>query len=140
MISNGQIRKIYATARDLGIGNELLHTYVFNMTGQEHISGLTKREAMRIIDGLVLKNLEKEDGHIPGRATKRQKAFITDLEKDLGWKGEPWRLKGFLKKYAKVEEMSWLTPRQASNVIEGLKKILEKEKKQQVATCKESRG
>lgn len=128
-ITTPQIRKIYVTARDLGICNELLHTYIFNLTGQEHISALTKKEAMKIIDGLEVRRMEKEEENIPGRATKPQQKLINQLVKRLNWEKEPWRLKGFLKKYAKVEEVKWLTPRQASNIIEGLKKVLEREKK-----------
>lgn len=128
-ISTGQIRKIYATASELGIDNDMLHTYVFNATGSEHISTLTVREAAKVIDGLEAHKIQKDGNVIKGRANDRQQKYILDLSKKLGWGNEPWRLKGFLRKYAGVEELSWLTPKQASNIIEGLKKILEKEKK-----------
>lgn len=129
MISKAQIRKIYATARELGIDDDMLHTYVFNRTGSEHISTLTIKEANSVIDGLEVHRIEKEGGPAKGMANEKQKRYIKDLADKLGWKDEPWRLKGFIRKYAGVEDLNWLTLKQASNVIEGLKKIIEKEKK-----------
>lgn len=126
-ITRPQIQKIYATARELNIDNELLHTYVFNKTGSEHISTLTVAEACKVIDGLEAHKIEKTGGHAPGRATPKQKKFIEDLEKKLGWHEEPQRMKGYIKKYAGVEDISWLTQKQASNIIEGLKKVVERE-------------
>jgi hypothetical protein len=128
-VTSSQIRKIYATARELGIDNDMLHTYVFNRTGSEHISTLTVAEAYKVIDGLESHRIEKEDKVIPGRANERQQRYILDLAKKLGWNDEPWRLKGYLRKYAKVEDVAWLTSRQASNIIEGLKKMIQREDK-----------
>lgn len=127
-VTGSQIRKIYATAKELGIDNDMLHTYVFNRTGSQHISTLTVAEANKVIDGLEFHRIEKE-GVIPGRASERQQRYILDLAIKLGWQDEPWRLKGYLKKYAKVEDVTWLTSRQASNIIEGLKKVIEREGK-----------
>lgn len=137
-ITRPQIQKIYATAKELQIDNELLHTYVFNCTGSEHISTLTVAEACKVIDGLEAHKTEKEGGTAPGKATKRQKNFIKDLEKKLGWHKEPWRMKGYLKKYTEVEEISWLTQKQASNIIEGLKKMVDREGGGRVEARKET--
>lgn len=132
-ITNGQIRKIYATANELGIDNDMLHTYVFNSTGSEHISTLTIKEANKVIDGLEVHRMEKEGGPVKGMSSPKQQRFIEDLAVKLGWKDEPWRLKGFIRKYAKVEDAKWLTSKQASNIIEGLKKVLEKEKQRRTS-------
>ena len=125
-ITGKLIRRIYAIAGQLDIDNDMLHTYVFNRTGSEHISTLTMKEAHDVIDGLNVHQLEKEGG-LSGKITYKQKRYIEDLVARFGWKDQPYRLKGFIKKYAKVEELSWLTTKQASNIIEGLKKVLEKE-------------
>lgn len=127
-LSVAQIRKIYATASELGIDNDMLHTYVFNATGSQSISVLTVKEAAKVIDGLEAHRIEKNGGNVRGMANERQQRYILDLAKKLGWKDEPWRLKGFIRKYAGVEEVKWLSSKQASNIIEGLKKIIDKEK------------
>lgn len=128
-VSVSQIRKIYATAKELGIDNDMLHTYVFNRTGSESISTLTWGEAYKVIDGLESHRIEKNGGSVPGRANEKQQKYILDLAKKLGWHNEPWRLKGYIKKFAKVEDVTWLTPKQASNIIEGLKKMIQREEK-----------
>lgn len=96
-ITTPQIRKIYATARELKI-DEL----EFRKTGRK-----------------------KQRGY--NRASEDQKNKIRKLEEALGWKDNPKRLRGFMKKYAKVEKLDWLTTYQASNLIEALKKVLMRE-------------
>ena len=58
--------------------------------------------------------------------SERQKKYIIDMAEKLGWGDNPKRLGGFLKKFAGVESLEWLSQRGASKVIEGLKKILER--------------
>lgn len=131
-ITNAQIKKIYVTAKELGIGNELLHTFIFNLTGQEHISALTKYEAIEVIDKLERRKGGNElKKRISNKITPEQIWKIKQLEKELGWDENPNRLKGFIKKYAKVDVLKWLTLNQASNVIEGMKKLVDKNKNSQ---------
>ncbi|MFT9496348.1 regulatory protein GemA [Anaerosolibacter sp.] len=126
-ITNGQMRKMYATAKEIGIDNDLLHNLVFHVSGQEHISALTKREAMDVIDALEEKKTGRKKQRGNNRASEEQKNKIRKLEEALGWKGDPKRLQGFMRKFARVEKLDWLTPNQASNLIESLKKVLERE-------------
>lgn len=130
MPSSLQIKKIYATAKELGMDAELLHTYVFNLVGVKHISALTKYEAMNVIDSLEEKkgNVKKKPQKAANRISKEQVWKIQKLAEELGWTDNPNRLKGFIRKYAKVDVIHWLTPIQASNIIEGMKKLLEKDK------------
>lgn len=51
-ITPAQRKRIYATARQLGMTNELLHLYLKNVTGKDHISHLTKAEAWRFTEKL----------------------------------------------------------------------------------------
>lgn len=129
MPSNPQLRKMYATARELGIDNELLHSLVFNLTGIQHISALTTREAILVIDELdKRKGIKPQTNKNPNRISPEQIWKVRDLEKKLGWDENPKRLKGFIRKYAKVDVLDWLNPWQASNVIEGMKNLFEHNK------------
>lgn len=125
------MRKIYAIAKELGLDSELLHTFIFNLTAEQHISALTKDEAVKIIDELefrktgIRKNKVFKDNRA-NMATKEQLYKITSLEAALGWKDNPKRLKGFMKKYTGVENVNWLTFLKASNLIEAMKKMAEK--------------
>lgn len=127
-LSNDMLRKIYASARELNLDNDLIHSFVLNMTGSEHISALTKSEAIMIIDELEYKKtgVRKKTPYRANMATEDQIFKIKALEKSLGWSSNPKRLKAFTKKYSGIEELKWLTFAKASKLIESLKKILEK--------------
>ena len=115
--SAAQLRKIYALAREKGIDNENLHSLLYSICKKEHLSQLTITEAVQLIDSLSGKE-------IPGRVTARQIHFIQGLAKDFGW--DEKRLRGFVKKVGGVDDIRWLSKAQASNVIEGLKKLKQK--------------
>lgn len=123
-ITQAQIKKLWAVSKELGLDSKLLHDLVWDQTGKEHIPEMTKEEAIKVIDWL---ERHKEDR--PGMATNRQLWKINQLTQQLGWK-DPQNLRGFLRKYAKVEHTRWLTKEQASKVIEGLKAILKKQASQ----------
>jgi hypothetical protein len=127
-ITQAQVRKLWAVARELGLTDKLLHDAVWNITHKEHIPDLTKEEAIQVIDWL---ETFKEDR--PDMVTKRQLWKIDQLVKELGW-NDPKQLRGFLHKYAKVEHTRWLTKEQASKIIEGLKAILKKQTPQSGAS------
>jgi len=116
-ITYPQIKKLYALAKQKGIDNEELHELVYQCSGKDSIKKLTKDEGIRCIDRIEGRRTAPQ-----GRITQSQEAYLHDLIKRLGWQNNPKRLKGFIKKYAKVDEIKWLTVKQASNVIEGLKR------------------
>lgn len=119
------MKRIYAVARQKGIDNETLHELVYREVSKESIKTLTCTEAYTVIHALE-----------PGGSAVRQerKGMITDKQYNmivrmsyiLGWEGNKKRINGFVKKYTGVENVKWLTKYQASNVIEGLKKLEEK--------------
>lgn len=121
-ISGAQISKIWATARELGLDEDLLRAKVKAVTGSESISSLTMAQAKKVIDSMV--------GNKPTRAanmaTKKQLWLINKLAAELGWADNPKRLAGFIRKYAKVDNIQWLTRAQAWRIIEGLKKLIER--------------
>lgn len=109
--------------------NELLHTFILNNTQKEHISDLSKYEAMDIIDKLDEKKtgIKRPKNYRSNMATDDQIYKIRALERELGWDNNPKRLKAFMKKYARTENINWLTFTKASNLIESLKKVVERE-------------
>lgn len=121
-ISKSQIIKIHASAKENGIDNVLLHDMVHKMTGKSSTKDLTKFEAMNLIDRIVGKKPTPRTA--PNRASESQLQKIKALECDLGWDDNPKRLKAFMKKYAKTEELHWLTYSQAQKLIESLKNVI----------------
>lgn len=124
-ITAAQIRKIYVTAREYGMDNDLLHIHIQTVTGKESLKELNKEEAIRVIDSLERRS-QPDNGR---RMTNKQFGYIKGLMKKIGWvdeKGEPdlKRLDGFCNKRFSVGSHKWLTPATASNVIEGLKNMI----------------
>lgn len=130
-----QIRKIYALAKELDIDNDLLHDFMNNTVKEKSISKLTNIQAIKLIDELEYKKtgVRKKRTYRSDRATEDQLYKIQALELELGWRDNPKRLKGFMKKYSRVDDIKWLTFDAASNLIEALKKVLEKEKKKKLS-------
>ncbi len=127
-ITQPQMRKIYALARKKGIDNDLLHDMVKNRCRKEHISSLTKKEAAAIIDDLSgYRSVMLPTGRPLHMATDKQMYKIQQIERSLGWAGNPARLRGFCKKYAGVDNPDWMTKQQAWRIIEGLKALLTRE-------------
>lgn len=67
---------------------------------------------------------KRESQSVNGLATKKEIWKIKQLVTELGWTDNPKRLNGFLKKYAGVERVEWLTHAKAWRVIEALKKLV----------------
>lgn len=130
-ISKPQMKKIYATARQIGWSNEMLHFFLRSQIGKEHISNLTKREAMVFIDELMkvlgqdsgyradkkIDDTLRTEGMILG-CTPAQCDKIRYLMEDANWTGG--RLKGYLEEYG-AQRLEDLTRTLASNLIEYLK-------------------
>lgn len=132
---NELIKAVWIKAKQLGLYDSSqskeeikkeseLYQLIYRETKKENMSNCTNEELQKVLQVLKLFIMQNEIKK--GRATEKQLSYIKSLENKLGWSGNSKRLKGFIKKYTNVESMNWLTPRQASNVIEALKKILEK--------------
>lgn len=128
-INAKQRAKIFAVAKELDIDNELLHTFIENIVGVNSIAKLTSFQAAKVIDELEYKKtgIRKEPQYRSNMATEEQLYKIHALEKALKWDNNPRRLKAFMKKYCGVDNEKWLTFDKASNLIEALKKVLERE-------------
>jgi len=126
-ISKAQIAKIWAMAREIDLSKESVYDVVYRVTGSDSISSLSSKEGIDVIEVLIhiMKELgiDPERKYRPGMASDKQIRYIEDLAYKLGWDSDPKRLRGYLKKYYKVEHIQWLTLESASKVIEGLKAI-----------------
>ncbi len=127
-ITAPQMRKIHACARECGMDDDLLHLAVKNLTGRESLKELTAKEACCVIDMMEGKQKAGAEGDA---ATAKQLCYIKDLMKKLGWvdeKAEPdmARLNGMCRKYAEADSYRWLSKTGAGNIIEALKKMLER--------------
>lgn len=127
-ITPGQMKKIHALAKEIGMDDDLLHGYVRMLTEKESLKELSLNDAARVIDGMTGKK-----GYAQGdRISYRQEAFIFALMKKMGWtdsKGNPdkKRLNGFIKKQYGIEDYRWTTRGIASKVIEAFKELAARE-------------
>lgn len=116
-----QRSKIYAMGKTLCIGDDELHDIVRGLTGCESIRELSGRQAARVIDRLnVLAGVAKD---VPNRASEAQQLYILRLAREMGWAGEPSRLRGFLEAKAGVSDVKFLSIDGARRIIEALKAI-----------------
>lgn len=119
------IKKIWATARSIGMEREDVYNVLQRETGKESMRKCTQKELERVL--LSLQSVQGFDNFRGNRATKKQLWKIGQLEQQLGWQDKPLRMQGFVKKYYRVESIEWLTLAQAWRLIESLKKLAEKE-------------
>lgn len=131
-VTAAQLRKIHVCARECGMDDDLLHIAVKDITGRSSLKELTAAEACCVIDTMegITDSSMAED-----TATPKQMRYIEDLMKRLGWVDEKMepdmaRLDGMCKKYAKVDSHKWLSRKGASNIIEALKKMQERQRTQ----------
>lgn len=132
-ITKAQLRMLWVLAKECNLDEVDLHSIVYREAGQESISTLTKAQAIEVIDALV-KLKQGQTVTAAGMATEKQIKLINHLIEELGWDNNSKRLQGFVKRIAKVDNVSWLTVEAASKIIVGLKAILKQE--QEKAVCK----
>lgn len=115
-MTGAQMRMVYMLCGQSGINNDELHDIVWGLMQKESLTALTSAEGIRLID-----RLRKYCGDIPNRATQKQKWMIARLETELGWAGEPARLRGMVQRVAGVDDVKFCTIAQAGKIIEALK-------------------
>jgi len=128
--TKSQVSKIWACANELGLDRDMLYLLV----PRGSISAMTRREAAELIEHLERLRYKRDAPANPAKtaslrsnpnaATDEQKHFIHFLFGRLGWLGQPRRIHGFLRKYAKVATIEQIRDRKrASAIIEALKAI-----------------
>jgi len=143
-ITKSQIAKIWASAHEIGLDRETLYLLV----PRGSISSLTRDEASALIQRLAGADPAGSPSHrlaqtrrrpqptlrrkTSASVTDRQRRFITDLFSRLGWSSQPYRIRGFLKKFAGVESVAELSDRKrAIALIEALKAMVQRSRRKQ---------
>lgn len=125
---------IYAIAKSpqLAMTDEELHLLVGGLTGKDSLKELTAKEITTVVVKLQeLKDSvdgEKKQRNFTRRgncSTERQRKKMYMLMKELGWNDA--RVRGFAKKMVGTETIEWLNHQQCSTLIEGMKKMLERQ-------------
>lgn len=129
-ITPAQNKKIHMLAKEYGMDDDLLHAMIEAETRKDSIKKLTIMEAVKIIDRLEGRAQSYDAKH--EHMTYRQEAYIKGLAKDMGWIDEKGyadtkRISGFVSKFYGIDNYKWLTKSMAGKVIEGLKKMAEKQ-------------
>ncbi len=126
-ISTTQMKKIWATASEQGIGKEDLYALIYRESNKESMKQLTWTEANKVIDALVKPKKNQKRTDISGRKwTKAQRQTIYRLTGELGWNDDNNRINGFVKRMFKVDRVEWLDADQCSKLIEILKKMIKR--------------
>ena len=145
-IEKWQMRHIYTKAGKLGMVDrkkeiDELHKLVIRLTGKAHISKLDYWEAKAVYDNLEERCLKASNKPSPGMRSDAQVSkiwrlmyLIQEHDRNQSIVALDKRLKKFLKKYASVDDLKFLSRKKANDVIEGLKGVLEglESKKQKI--------
>jgi hypothetical protein len=135
-ITRAQIAKIWASAHEIGLDNELLHLLV----PRGSIRAMTQDEGSELIQQLIelgarqigqrMEPERAETVRSTTDATPEQRQFIHFLLGRLGWMRQPERTRGFLLKYAGVATVEDIRDKaRASAIIEALKAISKRQRK-----------
>ena len=140
-VSQAQRRKIWAAAKQKGLSEDDVRNIIFAITGQGSTSDISMDEARRIIDRITGKEYKTDNTYVDynkkanaqkraNQITDRQKWKINQLILELGWEDDQKRIEGFIRKYANVDKVNWLTKQQAVKIIDGLKTMLARQQQE----------
>lgn len=127
MITPDQIRMIYGIGNRNDLDNDMIHHIAQVLFGKCSLKELTCYQASQMIDCLRRRTGEAMEP-IPDRASEGQRKYILSLAGKLGMT-EPKRLRAFLRARFGVDDVAFLTDRNASGVIEGLKAMVRRAEK-----------
>ncbi len=115
-------KAIFALSRKLGMDMEDLHGMAYRISGTDSLRTLSGKGSRRMIEELKTRCGQPviRTGGGAGRATEAQQRKIFRLTCELGWNDQPERLRGTSGACARRTTMRFLTPQQASVVIDGL--------------------
>jgi len=120
-LTDKQRCKIFALKGERGLDDDTLRGYIDSLVGKSSIKELTVAEAIKVIDAL-----QGKKQNAPDRLSYAQRSYIEGMAKDLGWKGEDGevdmkKLGPWLENRYGITLITSLTPKKASDAIEGLK-------------------
>ncbi len=134
VISEKQIRMIWALARQLGLDDDGLHEMVKGCTGKDSIKELMLDDVHEVVKkfaeaGAKIKKVRKPARDLPKNVleiiTPEQTNFIRYMEEKLGWQDNPKRLMGFSKKI--IGKVKPGTKEEGIKIILALKHMVIKE-------------
>ena len=119
-IDNKKLAVIHIVKKELGLTDDEYRHILERETGVRSAKDLDAQGFRRLMHYFTRSRhyRDRRDG-----ITFRQKLYIRNLVRDLGWDGRHFA--NWLKKYHKKDGLERLSKREASKVIVGLKKILE---------------
>lgn len=139
---NFSIKTIWGLAKspELSLDEDSLYSIIYRETGKDSMRKLTQNEINKVCNALS----QMKDS-IKGKRTdekgndytKRQRRKIYKLTEQLGWNNNNARINGFVKKMFDVERLEWLDDDQCSRLIEMLKRMAERGKKNADAGTKQ---
>lgn len=126
MIPRSKITVLKMAQREIGMDDDDYRDMLYGITGGRCTSSTDKTfhpndflAAMKIMEALGYNS--------DLNMTKSQFSTIIKLYKKLGWTRQPKRLLGFSKRVIGFEQWRKATPKQASNLIQAMIKLLEHE-------------
>jgi len=133
-ITKPLIKSIHFQGRKLGFSNDDVYRLVADLVGIPSLTALSKQEALFLIGTMTGQTLRSvplppplENEVEGGGATLPSYYHVKDIRltfKELGWSKE--EVKGWLKKWIKVEDIRAMDRKQAQKAYFALGKILER--------------
>lgn len=141
------IRMLWGLAKspELQLSDEDLYALVSRETGKESLRKLSQSELgamVRILqnmkDGVRRQNGGKrtDEGGVPETAAQRRKIYTLCAE--LGWNRDERRVNGMAKRMFGVERLEWLTPAQCAALIEALKSMAARQRREGIYAGREN--
>lgn len=120
-----QSRIVFGLAKEVGLSTDNLRDLAVQLTGQDSLRTLSEGDVKKVIARLrELRGQKHIENHRPGRATGAQLWKQRELAAELGLTDA--QLTAFVRRMTKVDRLEWQSQEHASNVIEALKKMVER--------------
>lgn len=126
-LDHKKLAVIHIVKREIGLSDDEYRDLLQRETGVRSAKDLDEKGFRRLMRYFTASGYYRVNEY---GLTFRQKLYIRHLVDDLGWHAEHFT--NFLNKYYKKTEVERLTKKEASNVIESLKNILEHQRVQQI--------
>ncbi|MCX7926968.1 MAG: regulatory protein GemA [Candidatus Omnitrophica bacterium] len=115
---------IHIVKKELGLDDATYRDILHTVTGKDSAKDLDEKEFRQLLNYFVRSPYYRLN---PEGLTLRQKLYIQNLSKTLGW--EKLHLENFIKKYYH-KELEKLSRKEASHLIESLKHIVQRKEKE----------
>ena len=117
-IDNKKLAVIHIVKKELNLSDEEYREILRNATGVESAKDLDDRKFRKLVNAFMRSRHYRQR---PAGITLRQKYFIRNLCRDLGWDSNHFN--NFLRKYHHRKHLDRLTKKEAIKLIESLKNV-----------------